>query len=327
MNRCAVYSITGMNGMGVSCLQAKATDAQLALSKLELQVALLSRAGLKRWEAAMVLGIGKGTIKSQLERVTAKLGPDWKNDASLKWPQLDPDVQQAVRALKITPGPTGRMTGGDGTAVSASDAAKAAADLPAAGEITAIPTHQGISFDTARRALSGKLSPEETAIIHLQGLPSKTGRTYLKKARSVQWQLLLNEGRVLHIGAGARFWLKPALAHLTNNRYIRFFHSDKTEAPYRPRWLPYITSGRVRATRAAYYKMGDNHAAEYSLSYLGNWINNELEAYVARLHKLMQQRSQALQSIARSAGRSVVPPLLPTLEELMTEARAAIGID
>ncbi|NLW07767.1 MAG: hypothetical protein GX039_07330 [Clostridia bacterium] len=313
-------------------------DVRLRLSKLELQVATLSRAGLTRWQIAAVLGLRKGTIKSQLERVKYKLGPDWKENASLRWPILDPDVQQAVRDLKIpagfgsgregsaAPGQKENLTPDTGGQAPPAAASGPVAALPADNEIAATLTRQNIGFDTARQALEGGLSPEEAAIIHLQGLPSRAGSTYLKKARSVQWQIMLNKDRTLYVNPGARFWLKPALGFLTDNRYLRFFHSDKTSEPYRPWWLPYISSNRVRATRAAYYKMADNSAAEYSRFYLDKWIKGELELYAARLHALMQQRWQALHRIARSAGRGT-PEAPPTLEELITAAQAALGLD
>lgn len=301
-------------------MPGKSADARLVLSKLELRVALLARAGLKRWEIAAGLGISKGTVKSQLERVAAKLGPGWKGNAGLKWPQLDPEVWQAVRALKKPACAAGTIP----AAVPAA-APGPAAGQAAAGETAAALARQNISCAAARRALEGKLSPDEAAIIHLQGLPSRAGGAYLKRARSVQWRILLNEGRTLYVGNGARFWLKPALAYLADNRHIRFLHSDKTEKPYRPWWLPYISSGRARGTRAAYYTLRDGTAAEYTRSYLDIWINSELEVYVTRLYARMQQRWQALHSIARSAAAGG-PVSLPTPADLLDEARAALGV-
>jgi len=308
----------------------KIADTRLVLSKLELQAALLARAGLKRWEIAAVLGIRKGTVKSQLERVAAKLGPGWKSNASLKWPQLDAGVRQAVRVVKKPAGVTGAIpavvpAAAPGPAVPGPTASGPATSGVAAGEIAATLARQNISYAAARRALEGELSPEEAAVIHLQGLPSRAGAAYLKKARSVQWHVLLNKGRTLYVGTGARFWLKPAITYLAGNRYIRFLHSDKTEEPYRPWWLPYTSGGRARGTRAAYYTLRDGTAAEYTRSYLDAWISGELEVYVTRLHARMQQRWQALHSIARSAGRGG-PVSLPTPVGLLAEARSALGV-
>ncbi|WP_406676613.1 hypothetical protein [Moorella sp. ACPs] len=267
----------------------KVIDARLKLAKLELQVALLARAGLKRWEIATALGLQQGTVKSQLERVAAKLGSNWKGRTNIIWPELEEEVLRAVRSLQEQ-------------------------------------NKQEISFNSARMAMEGEISPDEAVILQLQGVPSRAGSTYLRQARAVQWHLLLlGEGRVLHVGAAARFWIKPALTALADNKYIRYLHSDNGDDPYRPWWLPYTTSGRVRGTRAAYYKLGDASAGDYVRNYLQAWLDGELADYVTHLYSRMQHRWQALSRIARIAGRpEPIPP--PTRAELLAEARQVLGI-
>ncbi len=324
---------------GVGKVVKERIDARLTLSRLELQIALLARAGLKRWEIATVLGIQQGTVKSQLERVTAKLGSTWKERKDVLWPELEPEVHQAVLALQAP-------ASGHPTDVATIEVAATspALDLPATGVSPAAGTAGGailegittepaatvqqepMDFTSARRALEGELTPGEAAILQLQGLPSPRGRAFLKRARSTQWQLLLlGECRSLYVSAGARFWLKPALAVLSDNRQIRFLQSDNSDEPYRPWWLPYTTSGRARGTNAAYYKLQDAATGEYASSYLRDWMDNDLENYVASLHARMQQRWRALNRIALAAGRGKPRPL-PDLPALLAEARRVLGI-
>ncbi|MDK2821392.1 MAG: hypothetical protein PWP31_1357 [Clostridia bacterium] len=268
----------------------KINNSENTLSKLECQVAYLSQAGLKRWEIAKSLGIQPGTVKSQLERVKAKLGPEWKEKVKINCPEIAKEVKEAVQTIK---------------------------EISAALEIT--------NFAAVRKMLEGELSLQESAILYLQGLNSKTGKEYLRKARSVQWQLIrLNGDRLLYVNAGARFWLKPALTELMENRSISFLNSDMAEDPYRPWWLPYISKGRTRATRAANYEIKANTGYKYVGNFLTNWIDNQLELYVTSLYTRMQQRWQALHKIAIAAGREA-PESLPALAELLAEARAAIG--
>ncbi|CEP66467.1 Transcription regulator LuxR, C-terminal [Moorella glycerini] len=299
----------------------KVIDARLNLAKLELQVALLARAGLKRWEIATALTIQQGTVKSQLERVAAKFGSGWKYRTDIIWPELEEDVRQAVQALKEQGSNSSLTREGTEVIITGQDGSQGAG-----GEIAATAVQQVISFNSARRAMEGDLSPHEAAILQLQGLPSKAGSTYLHQARAVQWQLLLlGEGRVLHVGAAARFWMKPALSGLAGNRYIRYLHSDNVDEPYRPWWLPYTTNGRVRGTRAAYYKIGDASDGDYVCNYLEAWLDGELGDYVAHLHARMQQRWQALSLIARTSGRpEPMPP--PTWVQLLAEARRVVGV-
>lgn len=324
--------------IGVRNVAKEKIDARLTLSRLELQIAILSRAGLKRWEIAIVLGIKEGTVKSQLERVTAKLGPTWKERKDVLWPELEPEVQQAVLDLQgttavifrdensleeaaaavaargsLTQGlPADRTRGGDGSGAERTDAKDQL---------------EPMDFTLARRAQEGELTPGEAAILQLQGLPSSKGRAFLYRARSTQWQLLLlGESRSLYVSAGARFWLKPALAVLGDNRQIRFLQIDNSDEPYRPWWLPYTTSGRARGTNAAYYKLQDIAAGEYASNYLRAWMDYDLENYVASLHARMQRRWRALNRIALAAGRSKPRPL-PDLPALLAEARRVLGID
>lgn len=295
-------------------------DARLYLARLELQVALLARAGLKRWEIAMALGIQQGTVKSQLERVVAKLGSEWKDRSDIFWPELEKDVRQAVETLKNQQGTT------DGNGGSDRGGPAGLVGVPETGEEIAATAigRQRISFSSARRAIEGEFSPAEAAILHLQGLPSRAGGLYLRQARATQWQLLLlGENRVLYTSAAARFWLKPALASLCDQGYIRFFHSDTTDEPYRPWWLPYTTNGRARGTRAAYYKVGSVAAGEYARNFLEAWVTSELEDYVNCLHARMQQRWRALMRIARASGRPE-PADPPGLAELLSAAREAL---
>lgn len=325
---------------GVGKVVKERIDARLTLSRLELQIALLARAGLKRWEIATVLGIQQGTVKSQLERVTAKLGPTWKERKDVLWPELEPEVHQAVLVLQ---GPEA----GNPMEEAILEAAPTlpALGLRAARSSPVVRTDGGVTpegitpegatmdlvepmdFSSARRALEGELTPGEAAILQLEGLPSPKGRAFLRQARSTQWQLLLlGECRSLYVSAGARFWLKPALAVLSDNRQIRFLQSDNSDEPYRPWWLPYTTSGRARGTNAAYYKLQDAASGEYASSYLRDWIDNDLENYVASLHARMQQRWRALNRIALAAGRGKPRPL-PDLPALLAEARRVLGID
>lgn len=309
-------------------------DARLTLSRLELQIALLSRSGLRRWEIASVLDIQKGTVKSQLERVTSKLGSDWKDRGDIHWPELELEVQQAILDLQ-------RVKDENDAAVDNAEVS-AAAFTPEATVVNGLlegkgegtsgqgdikgEGAEGVDFTTARQALEGGISPGEAAILQLQGFSSPRGQAYLRQARSTQWQLLLlGEGRSLYVSAGARFWLKSALAVLTDNRLIRFLQSDSDEEAYRPWWLPYTTSGRARGTHAAYYKLQDAATGEYASSYLRTWIDSDLEDYVSSLHARMQQHWRALNRIARAAGRGGPQPL-PDFPELLAEARRALGI-
>ncbi|MGI9862129.1 LuxR C-terminal-related transcriptional regulator [Moorella naiadis] len=311
-------------------------DARLQLSRLELQIALLSINGLKRWEIATVLDIQKGTVKSQLERVTSKLGLDWKDREDIYWPELELEVQQALLNLQKIKDESD--AGADNAEITATIAALEAPEVdgPLKGQGEEGTAGQGdirvegpasIDFTTVRQALEGGLSPGEAAILQLQGFCSPRGQAYLRQARSTQWQLLLlGEGRSLYVSAGARFWLKSALAVLTDNRQIRFLQSDSGEDAYRPWWLPYTTSGRARGTHAAYYKLQDAASGEYTGSYLRTWIDSSLENYVAALHARMQQRWKALNRIARAAGRGGPQPL-PNFSALLAEARRALGIE
>ncbi|WP_258359645.1 hypothetical protein [Moorella sulfitireducens (nom. illeg.)] len=266
----------------------KPIDARLKLANLELQVALLARAGLKRWEIATALGLQQGTVKSQLERVANKLGPNWKGRPDIIWPELEEEVLHAIKSLQEQ-------------------------------------NKQEINFNYARMAMEGSISPDEAAILQLQGVPSPAGTAYLRRARAVQWHLLLlGDGRVLHVGAAPRFWIKPALTFLADSKYIRYLHSDNGDDPYRPWWLPYTTGGRVRGTKAAYYKLGDASAGDYVSNYLQAWLEEELVDYVTRLYSRIQQRWLALSRIARNAGRKEPEPP-PTQEELLLEARQALG--
>lgn len=270
--------------------EGKPIVARLALAGLELQVALLARAGLKRWEIAASLGIKPGTVKSQLERIAGKLGPGWRDRTDIVWPELDEEVLQAVRCVRD----------GDGNGEEA-------------------------SFRAFRCAAEESISPEEAAILRLQSVPSAAGRAYLRQARALQWKLLMwGDGRILRVGAAARFWMRPALSFLAAGKYIRYLRADSGEEPYRPWWLPY-TGGRVRAAKAAFYKMPTAADRDYVGNYLEDWIDRELPGYVARLHRRMQQRWLALDRIARSTGRKEPEPP-PSPEELFWEARQALGI-
>ncbi|MDN5344344.1 MAG: hypothetical protein PWQ18_455 [Clostridia bacterium] len=299
----------------------KTLDARLNLAPLELRVALLARAGLTRWETAAALGLKPGTVKSQLERVAAKLGHDWKDKGRIVWPELEEEVRQAVKALQAQGDSPSGSQGGSLEPTSGMEAG-----LKGNREIAVTSSRQKISLTSVRLALEGALAPAEAAILQLQGLPSRAGGAYLQKARATQWQLLLlGENRVLYTSAAARFWLKPALSALNDNKYIRFFHSDSEDEPYRPWWLPYTTSGRARGTRAAYYKIGDASGGEYARSFLDTWVTAELGEYVERLHARMRQRWHALSFIARSSGRPQ-PPAPPTGAELLAAAREALGL-
>ncbi len=296
-------------------------DARLNLAPLELQVALLARVGLTRWEMATALGLQQGTVKSQLERVAAKLGHDWKDQDGIVWPELEEEVRQAVRVLQAQNNILVGDQGGDENPANAIDAGQ-----EGGREIAATAPRQAVNPDSVRLALEEEIAPAEAAILQLQGLPSRAGTAYLRQARATQWQLLLlGENRVLYTSAPARFWLKPALAALNDNRYIRFFHSDSEDEPYWPWWLPYTTNGRARGARAAYYKIGDASGGEYARNFLEAWVATELEEYVYRLHTRMQQRWQALSRIARSSGRPQ-PPQPPADSELLAAARAAAGL-
>ncbi|MBE3581765.1 MAG: helix-turn-helix transcriptional regulator [Thermoanaerobacteraceae bacterium] len=267
--------------------EGKLVVARLTLAELELQVALLARAGLKRWEIAASLGIKPGTVKSQLERITAKLGPGWRDRPDIVWPEVAEEVLQAVKWVQDR-------------------------------------NEEEAYFRGFRAAVEGGIAPEESGILRLQGVLSAAGTAYLRQARALQWKLLLwGDGRILRVGAAARFWIKPALSFLVAGKYIRYLRADSGEEPYRPWWLPY-TGGRVRAAKAAFYKMPTAADRDYVGNYLEDWIDRELPAYVTRLHKRMQQRWLALRLIARSAGRKEPEPP-PSPEELFSEAQECLG--
>lgn len=289
------------------CRPEKAGDVRLVLSPLELRVALLARAGLSRWEIATALSLQEGTVKSQLERVTAKLKPGWKENPELRWPGLQEEVLKAVQTLRGGPPTAGRQ---------------AAKEAAAAGA----PGKAGISYTAVRRAVEGGLVKPEAGILQLLGHPSGAGRKYLQQARSFQWQLVArgNGDKVMYIDGGARFWLKPALEVLLENKYLRFWQSDSQGDSYRPMWLRFVAAGRARGTKPAYYKITAG-SGDRVCSYLGFWVLHELENYVASLYEKMQQRWQALQRLACMAGKPAPPPL-PTPEELLKEARAALGM-
>lgn len=265
-------------------------DVCLILSELELRVALLSKAGLKRWEIAHALGIKEGTVKSQLERIKAKLGAGWKEDPSIFWPELSGELKEAISNLRS----------------------------PAPVLFTRAANYTGV-----RQAEKGALSPAEAVILQLQGQSSPAGKRYLQKARSTQWRLIQlgDKGQALFVSAGVRFWLRPALAVLVENKYLKFFQSDGGSELYRPSWLPYVTQGRARGTRAAYYKITGIGTRDYVQRYLSLWVAGDLEVYAAQLHTRMEQRWQALSRMARLAGKSIPPPP-PSLEMLLEEARS-----
>ncbi len=296
-------------------------DARLNLAPLELQVALLAREGLTRWEMATALGLQPGTVKSQLERVAAKLGHDWKDQDGIVWPELEEEVRQAVRALQAQNSNPAEERDGNAGSTGALDTGQ-----EGGREIAAATSRQAVNPDSVRLAMEEEITPAEAAILQLQGLPSRAGTAYLRQARATQWQLIiLGENRVLYTSAPARFWLKPPLAALNDNRSIRFFRSDSEDEPYRPWWLPYTTNGRARGARAAYYKIGDASGGEYARNFLEAWVATELEEYVYRLYTRMQQRWQALSRIARASGRPQ-PPQPPADSELLAAARAAAGL-
>lgn len=269
-------------------MKTEMRDVRLLLSDLELKVALLAKMGLKRWEIARVLGVKEGTVKSQLDRIKGKLRTDWKKDPDLLWPEISRELEEAVEEL----GYSKRALEGR------------------------------VNYTLLRQAVEGELSPAETVILHLQGQPSPAGSKYLKKARSAQWKLIqmADRGQALFVGAGARFWLRPALAELVANKHLKFFQSDGTGELYRPDWLPYLVAGRARGTRPAYYKIAGKGARDYVQRYLLLWLDNCLETYVAELHTRMERRWQALTRMAQLAGHKI-PDRPPTLEMLLAEAR------
>ncbi|MCG0278920.1 MAG: helix-turn-helix transcriptional regulator [Thermanaeromonas sp.] len=263
-------------------------DVRVVLSPLELKVALLARAGLKRWEIARVLNIKEGTVKSQLERITAKLQPGWKKSSFWLWPEVSGELEEAVNELR---------------------------DLHCQKDNEILS-----EYTLVRKAVEGDLPGSEAAVLYLLGYPSFKGRKFIGVARSLQWKLIQlgDKGEVLALSAGARFWLKPALEVLTENRHLKFLHSDKTSY-YRPSWLPYLVSGRARGTRGAYYRITGNR--EYVQGFLLKWSHTELERYVKNLHSIMAKRWQALSRMACLAGRQPPHPL-PTTEMLWREARS-----
>lgn len=265
-------------------------DVRLILSELELRVALLAKTGLKRWEIAQVLGIREGTVKSQLERIKGKLGDGWKEAPYLFWPELSEELKEAINNLRS----------------------------PAPILFTRAAHYTGV-----RQAEERALSPAEAVILQLQGQCSPAGKRYLQKARSTQWRLIQlgHKGQALFVSGGARFWLRPALVVLVENKYLKFFQSDSSSELYRPAWLPYVIQGRARGTRAAYYKITGIGTRDYVQRYLSLWVAGDLEVYVAQLHTRMEQRWQALSRMARLAGKSIPPPP-PSLEMLLEEARS-----
>lgn len=259
-------------------------DVRILLSPLELRVALLARAGLKRWEIAQVLNLKEGTVKSQLERITAKLRPGWKKSSFWLWPELSCELEEVISELKeqSSSGPS--------------------------------------EYTLVRKAMEGNLAGSHAAMLYLLGYPSLKGRKFIDEARSLQWKLIQlgDKGEVLVLSAGARFWLKPALETLIENKYLKFLQSDGTSY-YRPSWLPYLTSGRVRGTKGAYYRIMSNK--DYVQGFLMKWLSTELKYYVECLHMKMLKRWQAISRMACLAGKQPPDPL-PSLEMLYQEARS-----
>ncbi|WP_172839171.1 response regulator transcription factor [Thermanaeromonas toyohensis] len=272
-------------------------DVRLLLSPLELRVALLARAGLKRWEIARALNLKEGTVKSQLKRITAKLRPGWKKDTFWLWPEVSRELEEAINELQSL---------------------HYKKDKKASKEVA---SSRPSEYTLVRKAIEGNLAGSQAAILYLLGHPSLKGRKFIAEARSLQWKLIQlgDKGEALALSAGARFWLKPALETLVENRYLKLLQSDGTSF-YRPSWLPYLTPNRARGTRGAYYRIAGG-TKEYVQGFLLKWLATELEPYIARIHAKMFKRWQALSRMACLAGREPPEPP-PTLEMLWREAQS-----
>lgn len=76
-------------------------DVRTSLAPLELEVAMLVRAGIGRNGVAASLGVSKNTVKTILRRIRHKLGEDWLTNPSVLWP---PEEEGTVPSPDEFPG-------------------------------------------------------------------------------------------------------------------------------------------------------------------------------------------------------------------------------
>lgn len=65
------------------------TIAKTILSPREMDVAMLARLSLGRNAISQTLGLSANSVKTILKRIEAKLGPHWKQNSRILWPEPD----------------------------------------------------------------------------------------------------------------------------------------------------------------------------------------------------------------------------------------------
>lgn len=236
------------------------------LTALELKIALLARLGLKRWEIAYALNIGEGTVKSQQDRITSKLGTNWKEREDLSWPELSNEIKETIKLLNK--------------------------------------------------------EADYTDELHEQG--KKLFQLNLFKEMGIgepkKYFLHKRFQGLLYISGGLRFWTRPALEYLKEQRIIKLEGKNDEEEPYNPEWLKLIGVVRVRDVNAGIYLIKDYTFVQ---NYLDAWKENELANYVEWIHGRLLQRWQALELISREFGREIGIQL-PNKEMLLNEALSVL---
>lgn len=207
--------------------------AKIILSARELDVAMLSKAGVGRNGIAGILDLSTNSVKTLIKRIETKLGSDWLKNSQIIWPHYEEIPQEEQAATSEEP-----------------------------------------PYAKAERR-----KQQEKRLIKNRG----TALTILIKTST--------EGRyVLHVAARQRFWLKPILKELEEQRTIKLLAVD-WEDYFAPPWLPLVNKGRKKICSAAYAVNNINHVTGTTRNYLENELEDRLLEINGQLAKVKRAAS------------------------------------
>ncbi len=119
---------------------------------------------------------------------------------------------------------------------------------------------------------------------------------------------------VFRISGMQRFFLRPALAKLVENKHLRLLKVDWYDI-YQPEWLPIVNRGRKTIRAAHYITTNGTYVERYLQNYLSHELPNYLEQLTASLEKAAVIESRSSLSI----------PLL-AIQELKHLSAEAFGL-
>lgn len=141
-----------------------------------------------------------------------------------------------------------------------------------------------------------------------------------EKRRRSGWLLLvykISGGReILHVTGSQRFWLKPVLTELEDQKLFKLLAVDWTDT-FAPHWLPLLQRGRKQIRTADYIIRC--HGTGYVVKAIEEYLNRGLEEYLRGLAAKLDEVKNA-----RHPCKQVV---VPNFEQLKAMALADLGME